>query len=294
MANGFTGDFAKLVPRNYESQTSFSNAYSFAIENDTYYLSFMVSTGKKSLALSCVEDSTDYDTPPDTDTERMQHSGHYILSLNRERVAEISVHGWKVGRGSARWKKHRGVDLLLAKPRDNLGRSLADVHMVFAFHRTSGFLMLRGGSSKATVDYRTSSGWKSLKFDERRLMNENPTTIRAGACEYDLEYIISPEHRDAFFDRRDAFLQAELSSNGHAPRPLQRLPTDRYILRGDYLEFDTRAVGAFGWITHGVNSKTGDPVAIKELRILDRGTASTAMAEVEMGKRLKASLIYDA
>ena len=158
MTDGFTGDFAKLVPRNYESQTSFSNAYSFAIENDTYYLLFMVSTGRKTPDLSCVEDSTDYDTPSDVDAERMQHSGHYIISLNRERVAEISIHGWKVGRGSARWKKHRGVDLLLAKPRDSLGRSLADVHMIFAFHRTSGFLMLRGGSPKTTVDYLTDAG----------------------------------------------------------------------------------------------------------------------------------------
>ena len=78
--------------------------------------------------------------------------------------------------------------------------------------------------------------------------------IRAGACEYGLEYVISPEHRDAFFDRRDAFLEAELSSNGQAPR-LQRLPTDRCILRGDYLEFDTQAAGAFGWIRKASTSR---------------------------------------
>ncbi len=293
MANGFTGDFVKLVPCNHASQTSFSKAYSFATDDNGHFLSFMVSTGKKSLTLDCVEDSTDYDNPSDTDTERMQHSGHYILSLRRETVPQISIHGWNVGRGSARWS-HRGVDLLLAKPGDPLGKSLADVHMVFAFHQTSGFLMMRGGSSKATVDYYTSDGWKSLKLDERRLMNQNSTMIRAGACEYELVYTIPPEHRVAFFDRRDAFLEAKLLSNGQAARPLRKLPTDPSTLRGDYLEFDICGVGAFGWITHGVHIKTGNAVAIKELRIQDRRTASTAMAEVEMGKRLKARLIYDA
>lgn len=62
------------------------------------------------------------------------------------------------------------------------------------------------------------------------------------------------------------------------------MPGDSYVLRGQYLELETRGSGAFGWITRGLDTKTGDPVATKELRIEARNK-SEVMAEVNMGTR---------
>jgi hypothetical protein len=71
----------------------------------------------------------------------------------------------------------------------------------------------------------------------------------------------------------------------------RKMPGDSCILRGKYLEFGTQGSGAFGWINQGVDTKTGDSIAIKEIRINNYHTRVDVMDEVNMGKRFLVSSI---
>lgn len=145
--------------------------------------------------------------------------------------------------------------------------------------------MLKGGSHKVPVEYRSGAKWVELGYEEEHLIYEPSTRIRAGMCEYELKHTVEEKYRALYFYKRDRFLTAQLRGSLELrTRPLRRMPGDSYVLRGQYLELETRGSGAFGWITQGLDTKTGNPVAIKELRIETRNK-SEVMAEVNMGTR---------
>ena len=291
--NGFTGDFARLIPRNHVAQILFSKTYMYVKENDTFHIQFMSCTDNEQThhSIEPVESSTDYDTHHDTDTEgsganSISHLGYFILSFDEQRLPEMPHLGWRVGRGASKWQSNRGVDLLLATPRDRLGKSLAGIHMIFRFNFQSGFLMLRGGSSKVPVEYSRDGVWETLEFENEQLMYQSSTILRAGICEYELKYTVEEKHRDAYFQQRTAFLKTILSPNHDFQKPtIQKIPGDKCVPRGRYLEFGTQGSGAFGWITQGVDIETGNPVAIKELRITSRKCSLEVRAEATIGRR---------
>lgn len=67
------------------------------------------------------------------------------------------------------------------------------------------------------------------------------------------------------------------------------MPGDGSVRRERYLEFETQGNGKFGWISQGVDIKTGNLVAIKELRISSHQSHLEAIAEVNMGYRFLVS-----
>lgn len=288
----FNGEFAKLIPRNRVAQLLFSKSYVYVEKNDTFHLKFMDCSDDKAKLLSFdepVESSTDYDSHGETDTEgsdlrNTHHLGHFVFSFNEEREPEHPQVGWRVGRGSSKNSSNRGVDLLLAKPGDALSKSLANIHMLFRFNQKSGFLMLKAGSPKMPVEYKRSGVWKTLEYENEQIMYQSSTTLRAGTCEYELEYTIAEKNREAYLNARNTFLKLTYKSNFKLPL-FRIVPGDNCVSRGRYLEFQTTGSGAFGWITQAVDTKTGDPIAIKEVRITSLTDGLDVMDEVRMGKR---------
>ena len=287
MTDIFNGDFARLVPRNQIAQHLFSATRMYVDENKTFHLRFLQSNNTSSEIIPAsdepIESSTDYDSQIEGDVQdfQMNNLGYFVLSFNEEREPEFPLLGWRVGRGTGKALTNRGVDLLLSKPGHSLSRSLASIHFIFHFSKRSGLLMLKGGSPKAPVEYKNGDKWFTLNHEEEFLIYEASTRIRAGGCEYELEHTVNDKHRELYFIERDKFLEGRID---FTINPMQRMPGDRYVSRGRYLELETRGSGTFGWITQGLDTKTGDRVAIKELRI-DRRTKSEVMAEVKMGTR---------
>lgn len=185
MTTNFDGTFAKLVPRNYMVRVSFSEAYNYVNENNTVHLSFMERGDNKPIRESSepVEESTEYETYPDTDTgtadprieKTISNLGHFVLSLDSTRAPAIPRLGWRAGRGSSQ-QTDRGVDLLLARPRAISSKSLASVHMRFRFNDRSGFLMLMGGSDKVPVEVKVSN--YQLDLGEQLLLYQSTTVLR--------------------------------------------------------------------------------------------------------------------
>ena len=149
--------------------------------------------------------------------------------------------------------------------------------------------MLSGGSKKAPVESKVGGRWKNLEYKEERLLYEPVTVLRAGRCEYELAYIIYKQQRAEYFNQRDALLRRLSSGSARTPESFNKLPGDSFVQRGRYLEFETQGYGAFGWVTDGVDAKTGDPIAIKELLISSYRNRIEAVAEVNIGKRFVVS-----
>lgn len=298
MASAVSGDFARLTPSNHVAQRLFSTTFIHVGKNDEFHLRFMDLADRQTLTVSNepVESSTDYDTHPDSDTEdpgasKIQYLGYFILSFDEEREPEVPHLGWRVGKGSSKFT-NREVDFLLARPGDFMSKSLAAVHMIFRFNPESGFLMVRGGSAKVSLGYKTGDTWKELKLNEEQLLHQSTTVLRAGACEYELKFTIEEKHKVAYFNQRDRFLES-VSSGGTLPRrPPQKLPGDRFVGRETYLELETTGHGKYGWINQGVDTKTGNLVAIKELRISSHHSRLEAIAEVDIGRRFLVSIKF--
>lgn len=103
-------------------------------------------------------------------------------------------------------------------------------------------------------------------------------------CEYRLEYTVKEKDRDAYFHQRNQFLKVLPASDSEFQAPIfEILPGDKCVQRGKYLEFGTKGSGAFGWVAQGVDITTGDPIAIKEIRITSEAVGAEIMHEVAMG-----------
>ena len=298
MASSFHGDFARLVPRNRVAQVLFSESIAYVDENDTFHLRFMERTHADldRASSQSQEDSTDYDHPQDADNDDprvagIQNAGHYVFSFDRSRTPEFPHVGWRVGRGTSKVTTNRGVDLLLTKPGDALGKKIASVHLLLRFNFKSGFLVLSAETQKAVLEVKVGTTWERLTYKEERLIHQPATMLRAGVCEYELEYTVEEEHREAYFKKRDVFF--EWISEYDRDQTFRRLPGDSGVLRGRYLEFGTQGYGTFGWISEGLDTRNGDPVAIKELRIKNQASRDEVLDEVKMGKDLCVSWLHD-
>lgn len=113
--------------------------------------------------------------------------------------------------------------------------------------------------------------------------------IRAGVCEYELEYTIEETHREASFEERNVFLESIQPNKDARTGNVRKLPGDNCVLRGRYLEFETKGYGTFGWVSQGLDTRNGDPVVIKELRLNSRSNRDEALLEVKTGKEFLVS-----
>lgn len=276
MTHMFNGDFARLIPRNQIARKLFSAARVYVDEHHTFHMRFFRSD-IEAMPLEPVESSTEYDSLEEVEQLR---TDCFVLSFNEEREPEFPKLGWRVGKGTKKIEKTHGVDFPLSPPSNPLSGSLARMHLVLRFNPRSGLLMLRGGSAKAQVECRTGNEWVSLNDGEEFLIFETLVRIKAGTCEYDLEHIVSAEERELYFCARDRLLVK--GPNEIMPMLLKKMPGDKYISRGQYLELETQGSGTFGWITQGLDTKTGDPVAIKEVRV-NKSNKVEVIAEVKIG-----------
>ena len=284
MADEFNGDFARLVPKNHFARQLFNATYVYVTEKNTFHLQFLdrdcEGAGDTLTPDECFESSTDYDDDVDDASRGAPNPDHFLLSFDPKRKPEMPHLGWRAGKGTSKSLSNLGVDLLLAKP--GQGKGLASVHLIFAFHLTSGFLMLQGGSSRLPVEYKVHNEWERLHLNERYVLYRPSTRIRCGKYEYDLEFVVKKKHQEAYCLARNNFLRV-LSPGASFDHAADKIPGADSIVRGRYIELKTEGVGAFGWVTSGVDIGTGDLVGVKEFRIHSKHDGEKAMAEVRLG-----------
>ena len=96
MTTAFSSDFARLVPRDQVAQMLFLQTFVYVEKNDTFHLQLIDRTGSEPFPGSGepVEESTEHETSPDTDTEesrfkRIQNPGHFVLSFDKNRAPKM-------------------------------------------------------------------------------------------------------------------------------------------------------------------------------------------------------------
>ena len=284
MSNEFGGDFAAIYPHDHLAKKLFSRCLTSLKETDNaYHLDFMVATTELPLVDDKpVESSTEYDSYHDIDVDESLEPGYFVLSLHGNCLPEFPHLGWRIGRGASKFK-NRGVDVLLARPGDPLGKSLMSVHFTLRMSQDCGILMLCTPKTlKSRLEININGRWEPLGPEEERLMYLRSTILRAGRCEYELVYTIGDEHREVFLEKRNYFLDKTVKAKSKAFLRSSYFPGDDITICGRYLHGTTLGNGTFGWVSSGIDSHTGKLIAIKEVYI----KAARSWPEVENEMRI--------
>lgn len=296
MSTTFVGDFAALVPVNTLAKQLFSRCYTYVEKEDSFHFSFMVALPTEHAPASDepVESDTSYDSYHTSDDPDLLMAGAYVLSFEEDRGPEMPRLGWRSGRGSRKFPS-RNVDLLLARPRDNSSKSLASLHFRLRVSEYSGLLMLCSTQGyhdtqkqkDLELEISVDGHWECLPPREERLLFRRSSVIRVGRCKYEVQYTIPIHHRETFLEMRNTFIGKRLEPETNNFMHIAYLPGDDITVRGRYLQLATHGRGTFGWVSQGIDTRSGRLIAIKEVRIESQKSWPSVQQEVQMGRRFQ-------
>ncbi|KAI9677073.1 MAG: hypothetical protein M1817_006912 [Caeruleum heppii] len=290
MSIGRAGDFARVLPSNQVARRLFSQCYISCLKDDPFHLNFMIPLAEQSAATEePVESSTEYDSYHSTgaDVGNALQWGYFVLSLEDSRLPEIPPLGWRFGRGASKLP-NRGVDMLLAKPGDIWGKSLASNHFSLRLSNQSGLLMLScGNAKKLELETHINGNWEPLAPGQEQLIFQHSTMLRAGRCEFELQYTIDKDGRKAFLEQRSLFIDHWLKPQTDVYDSFTYVPGDDITIRGRYLQLRTQGHGTFGWVSQGVDTQSGHLIAIKEIRLESRRSWPAIKDELDIGRRVQ-------
>ncbi len=162
------GHFAMLKPVTDKARLMVNRAVSYMEESKDQshlkYLKFSVRDMTPAAELSDITDESDFDSSPEEAGLQSLRTASYQLSMQKDELPNNPKQGWSVGRG---WSKTlgeppTGADLLLANPRDSLGRRIAPVHFLIQVHPKSGALLITSVSPKRSLEYFENGIWHKL------------------------------------------------------------------------------------------------------------------------------------
>ena len=290
MSTSYDYEIARLVPSNELARRLFSRCYIYCLEGDPWHLNFMISTGQEEpRSDEPIESSTEYDTGSENTSRILQHVGYFTLSFKHNHP-RFPLLGWRVGRGNGKMTEHRGVDVLLTDPRDSGSKSIAGVHFRLSMNPQSGYLILNPDNDKAALESYVGSEWRAV--EESRLIYEKSTMLRAGDCEYRLNYAFEDGHKSAFIAARNEFVKEYFSGPESTDQfeLFNYLPGSNAQIIGDkLLRFGTQGTGTFGWVDQGLDMKTGNVLAIKEMRLKTQREWSAINQERKIGMKFEVS-----
>ena len=196
--------------------------------------------------------------------EEELRAGYYALDFD----SSFHIVGWRVGRGSSRRGADRGIDLLICPPERGRKMRVAAVHALIQLHRESGVLMLVGLSDSHPVEYIVPNKRVPLllRHNEKHVLHQKTNIFSFGKLLFKLVYEEMNElATQQYTIVRDLYLE-QLS--GRAPHPhLHSVPSESYSMIGDVILHQSIATGAFGWIYAAIHTRSGAPLAVKELTI---------------------------
>lgn len=153
MSIGHADDFARILSLNQVIRCLFSQYYIFCQKDDPFHLNFIVPlSDEQSTAVDkSVEILTEYKSyhniDADTDIDESLQWDYFALSLEDSCLSEYPHLGWRFGRDINK-QPNCDIDILLAKSKDLLSKSLANNHFSLRISNQSGLLMFFCGKAK--------------------------------------------------------------------------------------------------------------------------------------------------
>lgn len=282
------GAFAKLRPANNSARHAFHEAILYINEQTgPYHKQFVIIEDSSAVLDASEEYSSNSDTEYDTDIhgngrdspENTHLHGYFTLSL------DILPHhsSWRIGKGSSKSAQGtRGVDILPVRPGQREAKKIAAVHAIVQFNVDSGALVLRAGSNKPVWYYLDNEEIK-LQNMAQRVLSSPTNRFRVGDLEYTLTFEVSD--MTTFVQDRNKYLKAIHKRDPPHPK-IDPIPLPHHKKLGHAIIHNSLGFGSFGWVSVGVDSSTGQPLAVKELRIRREDyTKKLAQDEVAIARR---------
>ncbi|KAL8869912.1 MAG: hypothetical protein Q9174_003917 [Haloplaca sp. 1 TL-2023] len=205
------------------------------------------------------------------------------LMLNLDHVHGCYPLGWSIGRGYSQpvFASNRGIDICL-NAQQAMTRSISHAHALFYFHEQSGVLSIMGLSRINPPIYWVDGEPIRLFESQSHVITSKINHFRFG----DLELVLripsfDEEGYEALRNIRDRTFQRAKFERPH-PR-LFAIPQAKPFSRLDQILLHSSiAGGGFGWVRAGVDMKTGEPLAVKEVRVDPRHKLQSIESEIEV------------
>ncbi|KAK1750439.1 kinase-like domain-containing protein [Echria macrotheca] len=275
----FSGDFATLTPDNIAARAAFDGVVAFleagTASADPYHAQFLsVNVASEPATADSPSSQTSSPSTPPPPTQ-----GHYRLSLDK--LPEGPNASWRIGRGSAHTNGFgNGVDLLLVPPGQHRGQGVANVHALISIHRLSGAFMLRSTSNRPIKYLSAAEDGRDLvlRRGEQTVIYRTENRFRIGELDYILT--IDVEHESHFEKIRNEFITSVLAQPSLPHPQLDVIPQPYHQKIAGYIIHKPISSGAFGMVRSAVDSRTGDPVAVK--RVSCRSYRDVRAVDTEM------------
>lgn len=282
--------FAKIIPANGNARNAFHQAISFPNEGSYFHNQFVALDSSPAINESILEYSDNSDTEYETDLSSHSLSkdqnlhGAFKLSLQVLPLLTGTV-SWRIGKGSSKASGNfRGIEILLVRPGHRDAKRIAAVHASIQLNADSGAFILIAGSNKPI--------WFYLDNEEIGLQNfaqivlSKPTNrFRIGELEYKIKFDVSD--MATFVQDRNRILDKYYDRDPPHPK-LDAIPQPNHRRLGHAIIHNSLGFGGSGWVYIGIDSVTGQPLAVKELQVRRKDhTMKSVEDEVIISRRFK-------
>lgn len=282
--------FAKIIPANEKARNAFRQVISFPNEGSYLHNRFVALDSSSAVNESIMEYSDDSDTEYETDSSSHPLSkdqnlhGAFKLSLQ---VLPLSTNtlSWRMGKGSSKaLGNFRGIEILLVRPGQMEAKEIAAVHASIQINADSGAFILISGSNKPIWFYLDNEEIKLQNFAQ--IVLSKPTNrFRIGELEYTIKFDVS--NMTTFVRDRNEILDRYYKRDLPHPK-LDAIPQPNHRRLGHAIIHNSLGFGSSGWVYIGVDSLTGQPIAVKELRVRRKDhTMKSAENEVTLSHRFR-------
>ena len=141
-------------------------------------------------------------------------------------------------------------------------------------------LLVVAASDDKPISILYDGEWVSLGMRQARVLYQPVTRLKFGGLEYELRYTVSEEDIENFVDLRDDFIQRATGCSPSVPWTIP--PFASFEKRGPVLFSRSLGHGTFTITSRGVDSRSGDVLAIKELQLKSTGDFRRATQEVQV------------
>lgn len=184
--------------------------------------------------------------------------------------------GWTLGEDSS---KSSTIDILTSF----LGiHGTESVHAFFQLHCSSGSLTLTAASDDTTISVLEGIEWKQLPQNSLRVLLDRTTLIRIHSMVFK---VVRPVYNVTDYAHHIERRNHEFMCAGiPVPDPrLYSVPKEvPFLMIGQFIRQGCIGEGRFGWVEIGIDSHTGEPVAIKEIGVGDHTRMSHLKQELEI------------
>lgn len=282
--------FAKIIPANEKARNAFHQAISFPNEGSYLHNQFVALDSSSAVNESILEYSDNSDTEYETDISSQPLSkdqnlhGAFKLSLQVLPLFTGTV-CWRMGKGSSKaLGDFRGIEILLVRPGQREANRIAAVHASIQINADSGAFILISGSNKPIWFYLDNEEIKLQNFAQ--IVLSKPTNrFRIGELEYKIKFDVSD--MTTFVQDRNRILDRYYNRDPPHPK-LDAIPQPNHRRLGHAIIHNSLGFGSSGWVYIGIDSVTGQPLAVKELRIRRKDhTMKSVEDEVTLSRRFK-------